>query len=361
MLGSCRGVSTLLLALHARDGGRPQRTPCDIMLAASRTTLIDFTDSDVAGKWMAVDDRIMGGASTSRVVWSGSEGAISSSFEGELVVEGGGFASVRYVDPISLSSDVDALALDVRGDGRMGYKLTLSSQAAPPGVSYQYVLPSVSSEHFQTLRLPLASFRATYRGRPASEAPALRAADVQGVGLMLSRYEADGGGAKESIPAGTFRLQLRRLAEADSELSINGRRWVPPRRSAPRSQVSMAVDLPNMAVDLSSVSADIVSGGAGAGAGAAAAAVAAAAAAAAALAAAASRQRVIRFEALDSEAALEYLRSFPTQACTYACTYAYTYAHIRTHTHIHEHIRIHIPQAGLQPVVEPHAHAYAYA
>ena len=108
------------------------------MLAASRTTLIDFTDSAAAGKWVAVDDRIMGGASTSRVVWSDSEGEISSSFEGELVVEGGGFASVRHMDPISLSSDVDALALSVRGDGRMGYKLTLSSQAAPPGVSYQY-------------------------------------------------------------------------------------------------------------------------------------------------------------------------------------------------------------------------------
>ena len=62
-------------------------------------------------------------------------------------------------------------------------------------------------------------------------APPLRAGEVRGLGLMLSRYEV-AGGVKESIEAGPFRLRLRRLATAESELAINGRRWV----QAPRKQ-----------------------------------------------------------------------------------------------------------------------------
>ena len=114
-----------------------------------------------------MDDRIMGGTSLSRVVWCGD----ASAFEGELVVEGGGFASVRYDQPLSLTSDVDALELEVRGDGRKGYKLTLTSIAAPSGVSYQYVLPDIHDHGYTTLRLPLTEFRPSYRGRAAPEAP----------------------------------------------------------------------------------------------------------------------------------------------------------------------------------------------
>ena len=212
------------------------------MLAAPRKQpLIDFSASSTAADWVAVDDRIMGGASTSRVVHDGKD---ATDFEGNLIVEGGGFASVRYLPALSLPSDADALTLDVRGDGRMGYKLTLQSSAAQEGVSYQYSLPAL--DEYASLRLPLGDFKPTYRGRPAPEAPALRAADVRGVGLMLSRYEV-AGGAKASIPPGAFRLSLRSLSIAESQLAINGRRWVsPPRMSAARHPrvVAMAGGLP---------------------------------------------------------------------------------------------------------------------
>eukprot|EP00962_Isochrysis_galbana_P046692 scaffold18852_cov95-Isochrysis_galbana.AAC.1 len=39
---------------------------------------------------------------------------------GELVVEGGGFASVRFSPPFRLPPDIDALQLEARGDGRQG-------------------------------------------------------------------------------------------------------------------------------------------------------------------------------------------------------------------------------------------------
>jgi NADH dehydrogenase [ubiquinone] 1 alpha subcomplex assembly factor 1 len=182
---------------------------------------MDFTDPRMAADWVPVDDRIMGGSSLSSVLHV--DGA--TQFSGELIVEGGGFASARYSREFNLPPNVECLSLEASGDGRMGYKLTLTSCAAPSGVSYQCALPRLEEGSFTPLRLPLDTFRPTYRGRAAPEAPALRAADVVGIGLMLSRYEVSGG-VKESIPPGRFCMQLRRLASAESELAKNGRRWV---------------------------------------------------------------------------------------------------------------------------------------
>ena len=190
-------------------------------LAANRV-LLDFTDASVAPLWRPVDDRIMGGSSTSLITHS--DGA--TTFSGDLIVEGGGFASARFERPFELGRDVEALELDAEGDGRLGYKLTLRSAAADASISYQYALPALTAQ--TSLRLPLSGFRATCRGQPAPDAPPLRAEDVCGLGLMLSRYEV-AGGVKESIPAGAFCLTLRRLSTAESELAINGRRWLRPR------------------------------------------------------------------------------------------------------------------------------------
>ena len=165
----------------------------------------------------------MGGSSTSRVTFNDG----MTAFEGELIVEGGGFASARLMQPFELSRGVEALALEARGDGRMGYKVTLTSAAAAEGVSYQFALPMLAADEFTSVRMPLAAFRPTFRGRPAPDAPPLRAYQVRGLGLMLSRYEVEGG-VKAAIPAGSFRLVLRRLTTAASDLSINGRRWVQP-------------------------------------------------------------------------------------------------------------------------------------
>ena len=173
----------------------------------------------------------MGGASTSSVVHD--EQSSTTLFEGTLVVEGGGFASARYTAPFELPRGVEALALTYQPDERLGYKVTVRSAAAPEGVSYQFALPAAEgAAGFTTARMPLDAFRPTFRGRPAPEAPPLRAEDVRGLGLMLSRYEV-AGGVKEALAPGRFRLALRRLATAESELARNGRRWVQPRAGRP--------------------------------------------------------------------------------------------------------------------------------
>ena len=225
-LHACRLTLTTLLGTSRLDSAAMQLGGPS---PAVRTLPLDFTDLSVAAEWLAVDDRIMGGASTSRVVYSEADGA--TCFEGNLVVEGGGFASVRFGPALRLDPGVEALAVEARGDGRMGYKLTLSSAAAPAGVSYQCTLPPLRQDDFERLKLPLAKFRPSFRGRAAPEAPPLRAADVTGLGLMLSRYAAEGGdaGAKVDIAPGPFALRLRRLEVAETDLAVNGRRWVQAR------------------------------------------------------------------------------------------------------------------------------------
>jgi NADH dehydrogenase [ubiquinone] 1 alpha subcomplex assembly factor 1 len=227
VIGSAWCISTAAGALLSSSSASPSSGPN----SHNRRVLIDFTCESTVADWVAVDDRIMGGATTSRVVHRSG----CTSFEGDLVVEGGGFASVRYTAPFRLPREVEVLALEACSDGRMGYKLTLTSSSAQPGVSYQLVLPRLSSGGsndgdagvggFQTLRLPLTNFKPTYRGRPAPEAPPLRADEVNGLGLMLSRYEVEGG-VKESIAPGAFRLRLRSLATAESDLAMNWKRWV---------------------------------------------------------------------------------------------------------------------------------------
>ena len=80
-------------------------------------TLIDFANPSAALEFMAVDDRIMGGSSSSRVVYDATESA--SCFEGTLIVEGGGFASVRYLKAFTLPTDCEAVCLEAAGDVRL--------------------------------------------------------------------------------------------------------------------------------------------------------------------------------------------------------------------------------------------------
>lgn len=208
MFYSYQRVRGLLAAVAAIESARvASAAQCTVP-----STLIDFTSPVSASDWQARDDRVMGGTSLSQVVFRDG----STFFEGDLVVRGGGFASVRCMRPLYLPPDAVALSLRAKSDGRLGYKLTLQSAAGPQGVSYQAALPLTTPGRVEDCRLPLDAFRPTFRGRALPEAPPLRAADVRGVGLMLSRYEAEGGGgAKMAIPPGPFSLELRRLGVAD--------------------------------------------------------------------------------------------------------------------------------------------------
>ena len=124
-----RALDTVLIEVDGAEGGA-QATGGAQPVVQTPTQSVDFTDASVAPAWAAVDDRIMGGSSRSRVVHypakqrSEAEEIVAvlsdegspegyTAFEGSLVQAGGGFASVHYGRPLSLEG-VTALRLKVR-------------------------------------------------------------------------------------------------------------------------------------------------------------------------------------------------------------------------------------------------------
>jgi NADH dehydrogenase [ubiquinone] 1 alpha subcomplex assembly factor 1 len=156
--------------------------------------LVDFSDPAAVGAWQAVNDVVMGGVSTGRIVAVGGGAA----FTGCVSLEhGGGFASVRSGPRSWPTAGATALRLTTRGDGRR-YKLTLRTEDRFDGIQYQAGF--VPAAEWQALVVPLSVFAASFRGRPHPAAAPLDAAQVRTLGLMI----ADG-------QSGPFRLEIARL------------------------------------------------------------------------------------------------------------------------------------------------------
>ena len=159
--------------------------------------LFDFTRSDALSDWSAIDDAVMGGLSCSRLAHSSDGHAL---FEGEVsLANNGGFASVRC-RPLPLGqAGATACSIEVMGDGRR-YKLNLRTEDTFDGVNYQQCFDPPAGE-WARIRLSIADFAPTWRGRPVPAAPPLDAAHLRQVGLMIADRQA-----------GRFRLAIRSIA-----------------------------------------------------------------------------------------------------------------------------------------------------
>lgn len=158
--------------------------------------LIRFDSPAATQAFIAMDDRVMGGVSRSRVRYDPAGHAV---FEGTVSLENnGGFASVRGRLPQANTEDVRALQLEVMGDGKR-YKIALRMGDNADGVSYQAVF-SPQPGTWQTLELPLAAFTPTFRGRDVA-APPLDWRSVRQIGLLISDRQQ-----------GNFALKLRRIS-----------------------------------------------------------------------------------------------------------------------------------------------------
>ncbi len=161
--------------------------------------LFDFADPDVAKAWHAVDDRVMGGVSRSTLRSTMVGHAV---FEGEVSLErNGGFASVRSASAERGKAGAEFCILEVRGDARR-FKLSLLTEDAFDGLNYQAAfIPD--PDRWQTLRIPLAEFRPSFRGREVPGAPPLNPARLRLVGLVIAERQA-----------GAFALAIRRIGLA---------------------------------------------------------------------------------------------------------------------------------------------------
>jgi hypothetical protein len=158
--------------------------------------LFDFADPRAVDAWHAIDDRVMGGVSQSRLRHDPAGHAV---FEGEVsLARNGGFASVRSSPGDRGWPAAEACEVEVRGEFKQ-FKLNLLTDDGLDSLSYQAGF-TPAGVAWQTLRLPLTAFRATFRGREVPGAPALDPARIRQVGLMIAARQA-----------GPFALDIRRI------------------------------------------------------------------------------------------------------------------------------------------------------
>jgi hypothetical protein len=141
-----------------------------------------FTTLESVAAWSPVDDRVMGGCSTSCFRYDPIGHAV---FEGTVRPDNnGGFASVRSrVSDLGVQG-ASAYVLKVNSDGKR-YKFNLRMQDSLDGVTYQAAFVSPAGV-WNSLHLPVSQFTATLRGRPVPSAPSLDPAKVRQAGLMIS-------------------------------------------------------------------------------------------------------------------------------------------------------------------------------
>ena len=171
--------------------------------------IFDFADPSAVQAWHAIDDRVMGGLSRSGLRHDAQGHAV---FEGEVSLErNGGFASVRSTPADRGQPDAAACLIEVRGHSSgptsansrgasRHFKLSLLTDNGFDSLNYQARFSPTGGD-WQTLRLPLAAFRPSFRGSEVQGAPGLDPARVRQVGLMVADRQA-----------GPFALDIRRIS-----------------------------------------------------------------------------------------------------------------------------------------------------
>jgi NADH dehydrogenase [ubiquinone] 1 alpha subcomplex assembly factor 1 len=161
------------------------------------TLLFDFTDPSAMNAWHAIDDRVMGGISRSTLRHDPAGHAV---FQGTVSLEqNGGFASVRSSPGERGLLGAEACLIELRGDNKE-FKLSLLTDDGFDSLNYQASFTPKGTD-WQTLHLPLANLRASFRGREVTNAPPLDPARIRQVGLMIAARQA-----------GRFALDIRRIS-----------------------------------------------------------------------------------------------------------------------------------------------------
>jgi NADH dehydrogenase [ubiquinone] 1 alpha subcomplex assembly factor 1 len=180
--------------------GQPATSPSETGRSAVRT--------EAAAAWSIVNDGVMGGVSSSRVQPTDD----GLRFEGEVRLEfNGGFASMRRA--AQWPADSAGVRLRARGDGN-AYRLVVYTRDPASGRPRPYAYHAVFSppadaagaaDPTAIAELHWPRFRASFRGRAVPDAAPLVAADVIGVGVMITKDEHRAG-------QGRFVLHLVEIA-----------------------------------------------------------------------------------------------------------------------------------------------------
>ncbi len=159
--------------------------PENVLKGRRVVELFNFANIHQGQEWVAVDDRVMGGISQSRLVYQGDGAA---DFCGEVSAEyGGGFASVRSGKLERSLRGFSGIALRVKGDGK-GYSLIARTKSSPPELYYQAKFHPERGV-WRTIRIPFTIFVPKSRGQSVETAPSLDPAKIISLGLMISNRQ----------------------------------------------------------------------------------------------------------------------------------------------------------------------------
>ena len=144
--------------------------------------LLDFEDVKKSGRWMVVNDGVMGGVSRSNIFLH-SDGYLL--FTGLVSTKyGGGFASARTDYKNWDIGKYDGLILRVKGDGKI-YQFRCRTGNNINQIAYRHYFKAINDD-WQEIKLPFKDFLPTYRGRVLKNYPQLDPKNIKQLGLMIS-------------------------------------------------------------------------------------------------------------------------------------------------------------------------------
>ena len=144
--------------------------------------LLNFRDIDDSGRWMVVNDGVMGGVSRSTVNLH-KDGYLL--FAGNVSTNhGGGFASIRTDYKNWGIGKHEGLILRVKGDGKT-YQFRCRLGNNINQIAYRHYFQT-NNDEWQEILLPFNEFLPTYRGRIITNFPELDAKEIKHLGFMIS-------------------------------------------------------------------------------------------------------------------------------------------------------------------------------
>lgn len=163
--------------------------------AANETALFTFDGRGPA--WYSVNDDVMGGVSSSKVI--ADTGAQRLVFSGNLSLENnGGFASARSPRSNYDLTRYDGIILRLRGDGNT-YQFRVRTGETGAQINYTTWFETEPGS-WKEIYIPFAEMTPIYRGAEVRQAPALDPGAIRSFGFMLAGKQA-----------GEFFLEVKRL------------------------------------------------------------------------------------------------------------------------------------------------------
>ena len=148
--------------------------------------IFDFINESEIGYWRIVNDGVMGGLSTSEIVYTDGTTAI---FRGIVSLENnGGFASTRTI-PRSYELDGhDGILIRVKGDGKK-YQFRVRTNDRFDGISYRYQF-TTELNTWMIIDIPFHECVPVFRGRILGDVEAILPEEIQQLGFLISNKQA---------------------------------------------------------------------------------------------------------------------------------------------------------------------------